>query len=40
MHKSEPRANPTLITHVNKAYELRTETTKTYKNIVSLTIQF
>ena len=23
MHKSEPRANPTLITHANKVYELR-----------------
>ena len=29
MHKSEPKANPTLITYANKVYELKARTTKT-----------
>ena len=39
MHKNETRANPTLITHANKVYELKAGTIGTYKNIGSLRIQ-
>ena len=38
MHKSE--LNPTIISHVNKEYELRAETIGTYKSIGSLIIKF
>ena len=38
MHKSEPRVNPSLITHANKVYELKARTIGTYKNIGSLKI--
>ena len=40
MHKSEPRANLTLITHDNKVYELRMGTTSTHRSIGSLLIKF
>ena len=40
MHKSEPRANPTLITHANKVYELKVGSTGTNMNTNSLIIQF
>ena len=39
MHKSEPRANPTLINHSNMVYELKVGTNETHKNIGSLKIQ-
>ena len=39
MHKNEPKVNLTLIIHVNKVYELRVETIRTYKSIDSLIIQ-
>ena len=40
MHKSEPKANPTLITYANKVYELKAGTIGTHRNIDSLRIQF
>ena len=40
LHKSEPRANPTLITCANKVYEPRMGTTGTHRSIDSLKIQF
>ena len=40
MHKSEPKANPTLITHSNKVYELKVGTTRTHRNTSSFKIQF
>ena len=40
MHKSELRANLTLIIHVIKVYELRVGTTRTHRSIDSLIIQF
>ena len=40
MHKSEPRVNPTLVTHANKVYELRARTIGTHMNNGSLIIQF
>ena len=39
MHKSEPETNPTLITHVNKVYELRVGIIRTHKSTNSLKIQ-
>ena len=38
MHKSEPRVNPTVLTHSNKVYELKVGTIGTHKNIGSLKI--
>ena len=32
MHKSEFKANPTLINYVNMTYELRVRTTRTYRS--------
>ena len=40
MHKSEPKANPTLITYANKVYEFKAGTTGTHKSTGSLKIQF
>ena len=40
MHKSEPKANLTLIIHVNQVYELRAGITRTHMIIGSLIIQF
>ena len=40
MHKSELKTHPTLISHANKEYELRTGTTRTHRSIVSLIIKF
>ena len=40
MHKSELRANMTLITCANKEYELRAGTIETHRSIDSLKIQF
>ena len=38
MRKSEPEANPTLIIHANKEYELRAGTTRIHKSSGSLKI--
>ena len=35
MHKSEPKANPTLITHANKVYELKAKTIGTNEALTS-----
>ena len=40
MHKSELKTHATLVSHVNKEYELRAETIGTYKSIGSLIIKF
>ena len=40
MHKSEPRVNPTLITHANKVYKFRAETTRNHRSKGSFKIQF
>ena len=40
MHKSEPKANLTLIIHVNQVYELKAGITRTHMSIGSLIIQF
>ena len=39
MHKNEPKVNLTLIIRVNKVYELRVGTIRTYKSTGSLIIQ-
>ena len=35
MHKNEPRANLTLITHAIKVYELKVRTIKTHKAVLA-----
>ena len=40
MHKSEPKANLTLIIHANKVYELRARSIVNHKSIDSFRIQF
>ena len=40
MHKSEARANLTLITHDNKVYDLKAGTIRTHKSNGFLKIQF